>query len=154
MRIALATCSRLPEPDPDQRPLLDALRSLGADAQMLAWDDPAADWDRLDLCVIRSTWNYHNQLPEFLAWARRTSRKTTLLNPLEIVRWNCDKRYLKELEASGIRTIPTEYYPRDGKRGLRKILAERGWTDVVIKPRVSASSFMTRRFNDGSMKSA
>ncbi len=154
MRIALATCRRLPEPDPDQRPLLDALRSLGADAKMLAWDDPASDCAGFDLCVIRSTWNYHKHLREFLAWARKASRQTKLMNPWKIVRWNSDKIYLKELESSGIRTIPTVFYPRGGKRSLQSILVERGWTDVVIKPRISASSFMTRRFGCDDLRSA
>ena len=49
----MATCRRKPEPDPDEEPLLRELRRLGADAETLAWDDPAADLGRFDLCVIQ-----------------------------------------------------------------------------------------------------
>ncbi len=149
MRIALATCLSKPEPDPDEAPLLKELRSLGADARMLAWDDPAADPGEFDLCVIRSTWNYIHHLPAFLVWARRASRRTRLLNRFETVRWNCDKKYLRELAAAGIPTVPTAFYPRGGKRRLADVLSGRGWTDVVLKPRVGAASLMTRRFKDG-----
>ncbi len=147
MRIALATCLKLPEPDPDQQPLLRELRACGADAQMLAWDDPAADCARFDLCVIRSTWNYIHDLPGFLAWAKQASRQTLLLNPWHIVRWNSHKSYFKTLAARGSRTVPTVFYPRQGRRPLRGIISRRGWDEVVIKPQVGAASYLTRRFN-------
>ena len=147
MRIALATCLKLPEPDPDQQPLLRELRACGADAQMLAWDDPAADCAHFDLCVIRSTWNYIHDLPGFLAWAKQASRQTLLLNPWHIVRWNSHKSYFKTLAARGSRTVPTVFYPRQGRRPLRGSISRHGWDEVVIKPQVGAASYLTRRFN-------
>ena len=149
MKIALATCRRLPEPDADEKALLGALRSLGAEPTMAAWDDPRVDWASFDLCVIRSTWNYVHRLPEFLSWAKKVSRLTRLANPRELVRWNADKRYLKDLEARGVRVVPTVFYARGSARPLSGLLAGRGWTDVVIKPRVGAGSFLTRRFSKG-----
>ncbi|MBI3548396.1 MAG: hypothetical protein HY078_05005 [Elusimicrobia bacterium] len=146
MRIALATCRRLPEPDPDEKPLLAALEALGADVGTLAWDDPRADAGAFDLCVLRSTWNYVHHLPEFLAWTRRTSNRTRLLNPASIVRWNVDKRYLARFAARGLRTVPTAYVRKGAPGRLRDLLGRRGWTDVVVKPRVGAGSFMTKRF--------
>lgn len=154
MRIALATCRRLPEPDPDQQPLLAELRRLGAQAEMLAWDDPGADPGRFDLCVIRSTWNYIHDLPAFLAWTRRAARRTRLLNGADIARWNCDKRYLAALAKRGIPVVPTVFYPRGGRERLKDLVAGRGWEELVIKPQVSAASFMTRRFGQGRFKRA
>ncbi|MFI5361898.1 MAG: RimK family alpha-L-glutamate ligase [Elusimicrobiota bacterium] len=153
MKIALATCRRLPEPDHDERPLLAALRAEGADARAAAWDDPSVDWAGFDLCVIRSTWNYVHHLPEFLAWAKKVSRLALLVNPLSVVRWNSDKSYFKDLAKWGVRTVPTIYYPRGSGRALTRALAGRGWSDIVIKPRVGASSFLTKRFN-GTLKGA
>jgi hypothetical protein len=40
MRVDLATCRVLPEPDPDQALLLRALAGAGIDARMRAWDGP------------------------------------------------------------------------------------------------------------------
>jgi hypothetical protein len=39
MKIALVACVELPEPDPDERPLLEALRGAGHEARTICWDD-------------------------------------------------------------------------------------------------------------------
>lgn len=145
MRIAIATCKRLPEADHDEKPLLDELRRLGAEPAMLPWDGGGAA-DGYDLCVIRSTWNYIHDLPGFLAWTKDAARRTTLRNPASVVKWNSDKRYLGELARRGVPAVPTVFHPRGGERRLARSIAGRGWTELVIKPRVGAASFMTRRF--------
>ena len=147
--IAFATCLRLPEPDPDAQPLLEAVRALGAKAEWLAWDDPAADLARCELCVVRSTWDYIHRLDDFLAWAERASEATRLLNPYPVIRWNADKRYLRDLERRGVRVVPTVYVPKGSPAALRELLDGRGWEDVVIKPQIGAASFATRRFDAG-----
>ena len=43
------------------------------------------------LALIRSTWDYIDRLPQFLAWVEATGRRTRLLNPPAVVRWNTDK---------------------------------------------------------------
>jgi hypothetical protein len=146
MRVALATCLKPPEHDPDQDALLEALRSLGVDAEMAAWDDPAVEYRRFDACVIRSTWDYIHRHAAFLEWTRRVSSETRLLNPADVVAWNSDKRYLGELEARGVPTVPTAYVGRGERGDLERLARDRGWGEVVIKPRVGAGSFATRRF--------
>lgn len=148
VRIAVATCLRLPEPDPDQDPLLDALRAKGADATLAAWDDPAVDWGAFDGCVIRSTWNYYHALDGFLAWAERVAQVTRLWNPIEVVRWNAHKRYLRDLAARGARVVPTRWIARGAPpQALDEAVAALGYP-VVIKPAVSAASFGTLRLDD------
>lgn len=144
-RIALVTCVKLPEPDPDEALLLAALRARVVDAQMLAWDDPHADASAFDLCVLRSTWNYYHALPEFLAWAERTDRITTLWNPLPVIRWNTHKRYMRDLAERGVPTVPTAWIEQTGRKSLREAFDELGAREVVVKPAVSAASFDTIR---------
>lgn len=140
----------LPEPDPDQEPLLAALRATGLVAEMLAWDDPAARRPgAFDLCVLRSSWNYFRAPEAFLAWCAEADRASRLLNPLPVVRWNLHKRYLLELEAAGVPVVPTVLLERGAAADLPGLIAERGWPDVVVKPAVSAASFLTRRFRPG-----
>ena len=81
MRVALVTCAVLPEPDPDEDLLLEALRAAGVEARMLAWDDPRGDPAALDLCVLRSTWNYYRDATAFRAWIDRAAAATRVLNP-------------------------------------------------------------------------
>jgi glutathione synthase/RimK-type ligase-like ATP-grasp enzyme len=154
VRIAVATCARLPEPDPDQNLFLDALRGEGAHATLAAWDDPAVDWASFDACVIRSTWNYYHALDDFLAWAERVAKVTRLWNPIEIVRWNVHKRYLRDLEARGASVVPTRWIDRASPASaLDETIAALGYP-VVIKPAVSAASFGTLRLDDASQLDA
>ena len=53
MRIALLTCDPLPEPDPDETPLLEAFRERGHDAESVVWDDPAASFSGFDALIRR-----------------------------------------------------------------------------------------------------
>ncbi|MGW4562474.1 ATP-grasp domain-containing protein [Streptomyces sp. NPDC004561] len=110
-RIALATYDPGAEPgkDVDLPVLVRALRDAGAGAEARYWDDPDADWGGYDLVVIRSTWDYSWRADEFAAWVERVGRATRVANPADVVRWNTDKRYLGELAAAGVPTVPTRY---------------------------------------------
>ena len=100
-RIAFVTAIASLARDDDMPPLLDACARAGVDAEVRAWDDPTVSWTRYDLVVLRSPWDYHARLPEFLAWCARTDAASRLLNPLAVVRWNTDKHYLADLAAAG-----------------------------------------------------
>lgn len=146
MRLRIATCRPLPEADEDEELLLAALAARGVEARMAAWNDPAEDWDARLPTVIRSTWDYVHELPRFLAWAERAARSGPLWNPLEVVRGNVHKRYLLELEARGVATVPTALVERGRGPALAELARERGWSRLMIKPAVGASSYGARRF--------
>jgi hypothetical protein len=124
--------------------LKPALVTQGLSAALVAWDDPAVDWAAFRLCVIRATWDYHLRLPEFLAWAEGVAARTALWNPLNLVRWNSHKSYLRDLERRGVAIVPTVFALHGSSLDLAALLAERGWTQAVIKPAVSASAYATR----------
>lgn len=145
-RVAIVTCARLPEPDPDEQLILERLNQAGLEAQLLSWDDPSSDPAGFDLCVLHSTWNYYRTPEQFGVWIERTAARTRLINPPPVVRWNLHKRYLAELERAGLPIVPTEFCDRGSERRLQAIVRDRGWSEVVIKPCISAASFMTRRF--------
>jgi hypothetical protein len=154
MRIAIASCNAIPEPDVDEDLLLGALKTAGIDARVLPWDDESAPFAEHDLVVLRSTWNYYKRVDEFVAWVERTSTKTRVLNPPSIVAWNAKKSYLVELEKSGVAIVPTEFVKRGERRDVALVLDTRGWDEVVIKPLVSAGSFRTERFSRANVAGA
>ena len=147
MKLRIATCARLPEVDVDEAPLAAALAAAGFDARLLAWDDPAVDWDSPVPTILRSTWNYALDLPAFLAWIDRAARAAPLWNPPDVVRANVRKRYLLELAARGVPVVPTK-------------LVEHGdvsiWPEgrIVIKPEVGAGSLDARVFDRGGPEAA
>jgi hypothetical protein len=152
MRLRIATCRPLPEPDPDEEILLEALRARGVDARMAAWNDPRENWHEPEPTVIRSTWDYVHDFERFLAWARAAESVAPLWNPFEAVRWNAHKRYLSELEQAGHAVVPTVLVDRRSRASLFAVAREHDWNDVVVKPAVSAASFGTRRFGAGDLR--
>ena len=138
-RVALVTCSELADLDPDDRLVVAPLAARGVVAEPVVWDDPAVDWARYDLAVLRSPWDYMSRRDEFVAWAARVPR---LVNPADVVRWNTDKRYLDELSAAGVPTVPTGWVlPGEPWQPP----ADRG--EYVVKPAVSAGSQDTGRYD-------
>jgi len=149
LRIALAGMADLSEPDHDEAPLREALERAGCETHVVAWDDPdpaRRSLAEFDACVLRATWNYFEDPDGFLDWLDDAERACRLHNSAAAVRWNLHKRYLLQLAASGVPIIPTVCLEADEGASLHALLDERGWDDVVVKPAVSAGSFLTRRF--------
>ncbi|MES5821323.1 hypothetical protein [Streptomyces sp. RG80] len=141
-RVALVTYDPRPEPshDRDLPVLLAALRAAGAEADAVFWDDADVDWGGYDLALIRSTWDYSRRVGEFVAWAERCGKATRLANPPEVVRWNTDKRYLGELAAAGVPTVPTRYLAP----GDPADLPDEG--EYVVKPTSGAGARYAARY--------
>jgi hypothetical protein len=78
LKVFFATRAVAPDIDPDDEPLRDALRARGVEVRPAVWSDPDVDWSAADLCLIRSTWDYHRHLREFIAWAERVDAVTRL----------------------------------------------------------------------------
>lgn len=151
-RIALVTARAARGTDHDMAALLAALHAAGADAREVDWDDAAVDWSSFDLALLRSTWDYFERLPSFLAWAERVMRQTRLLNPLDVIRWNTDKHYLADLERAGVPVVPTAFVEpgADPAAALATLLAAHPSAhDIVVKPAVGAGSRDARRHARG-----
>jgi glutathione synthase/RimK-type ligase-like ATP-grasp enzyme len=150
MRIALARCCDLPEPDMDEVPTVAALRDAGHTAECLNWDDPHAEpAANFDAVVIRAAWNYINDVRGFLNWVDNTARVTTLLNSPADVRWNVHKGYLTVLESAGVPIVPTRVVRTGQSLDVARLVESEGWPKVVIKPAVGAGSFLTHCFEPG-----
>ena len=139
--VGLATWEGLPGLSADDQRLLAPLRDRGLQPVPVVWSESAPDAARLDLVVVRSTWDYHHRLAEFLAWIDRVGGRTRLWNPPATVRWNSDKRYLQELARRGVATIPTVWSSEF--ESVTRTLRDRGWDRGVLKPTVSASGYAT-----------
>jgi glutathione synthase/RimK-type ligase-like ATP-grasp enzyme len=138
-RVALATCAEVAHGDEDHPALAQALAERGVEARPAVWDDAGVDWARFDLVVVRSTWDYAERRDAFLAWAASLPR---VLNELEVLRWNTDKRYLRELERAGVPVVPTRFLERG-----EPFEAPEG--RFVVKPAVSAGSRHSASYEPG-----
>lgn len=146
MRIAFVTSVGWPNLTDDDRLAVAELTRRGAEVQPAVWDDPGMNWSHFDRVVLRSCWDYHLRLPEFLDWLDRMERaKIALWNPPSLIRFNADKAYLEALAAAGVPGVPTLRAEKGEPADLAVLLDRQGWTEAVVKPAVSASAFRTRR---------
>jgi hypothetical protein len=142
-RLALATCSEVPELDPEGQLLLGACRDAGIDTEAAIWDEGDIDWEGFDLVVLRSTWDYKDKPAEFRAWTSRVGRR--LRNTPEIVSWNLSKHYLDVLRGWGFPIVPTQFLePGACHEEIAGALPAAG--EFVVKPAVSAGSTDTARY--------
>lgn len=143
MDVALVTFADLPDLDPDDQPLVPALAARAIEASPVRWDDPDFDWGRIRMALVRSPWDYFKRFPEFMAWASRVAESTRLENPLPVLAWSLDKRYLIELAAAGLPVVPSLLLEAGEPADLAPLLAARSWRRAVVKPAISADSWET-----------
>jgi glutathione synthase/RimK-type ligase-like ATP-grasp enzyme len=129
----------------DDELAIEPLTSLGWHVETVSWRETGVDWGRFDLVVIRTTWDYQKYPDEFIATLERIDTATRLENSLDVVRWNLDKRYLRELDSRGVRIVPTIWDGVYDKSSFDQWLAELETDEVIIKPTVSATAQNTFR---------
>ena len=116
-----------------------ALDAVGVTASWHVWSDPQVDWQAYDLTVVRSTWDYTIDRAGFLAWAHAVPR---LANPGEVLAWNTDKTYLRDLAEAGVPVVPTAWADPGEP-------VELPGGEFVVKPSIGAGSNGAGRFADG-----
>lgn len=120
--------------------LIHFLRNKDLPVVPTIWNDETVDWGSFDVAVIKSPWDYHNHLTEFWSWLDRLEKLgVKVLNPAEIIKWNSDKHYLKDIAQKGLPVIPSGYIEKGGR--FDTDFFDHFNTDkLVIKPCVSAGA--------------
>ncbi|MFT3997717.1 MAG: hypothetical protein QM667_09940 [Asticcacaulis sp.] len=121
--------------------VLEAYRAafVGFEVHAQPWSEPLTrDYD---LVLPLVAWGYHNAPDDFrTALAYIKAKGFKMLNPAEIISWNVDKRYLRDLAEAGIRIIPTLFADRLTPDSLVAARVDFGQTALVLKPVVSAGA--------------
>jgi glutathione synthase/RimK-type ligase-like ATP-grasp enzyme len=153
--LAIATCREFPVLLDDDQPIVAGLAAHGVVAETVLWDEPR-DWTRYAGVLLRSVWDYYQRPTEFLAWlAQLEARGVRLWNPIPLVRWNADKRYLRDLEARGVRVPPTCWVePGTSVEQALSAIRATGWDDLVVKPSVSGGAWRTLRLRRAELDGA
>ena len=134
--------------DHDLPLLTDALAVAGIPARIVLWTDPSIVWQDFDLVVIRSPWDYPERPREFLDWLDSVAAVTTVLNAPDLIRWNIDKTYLRDIAAvSDVPLVPTTFCTTHAE--VETACAAVDAARLVIKPSVSAGSQNTGLFEVG-----
>ena len=123
------------------------LAERGWHVEPVSWHRSEVDWSRFEAVVIRTPWDYHNDLDAFLTTLEHIDHSSARLeNDLRLVQWNAHKTYLRDLEARGVPTIPTRWEHGFSAEGAaRRLFDELDAAELVVKPTVGAGADDTFR---------
>jgi len=151
--VTLLTCQAYFKPDKitpyiqnilfEEQLLKSALEKQGLTVEITYWDNPSYDWSKTKSVIFRTIWDYFEKFEEFFKWLDEIKHQTQLINSYELVKWNIDKHYLKDLNENGINIVPTYFAKQNTKESLLDISNKMDWDDLVIKPAISAAAFQT-----------
>lgn len=134
--IVFATFARHPDYQPDDRLAVAALEARGATVSPVVWNGDFAAFEAADAVVVRSTWDYWDNLDGFLAWFDRLGQLPHVYNPPSLMKWNVSKRYLSRLQEMGACLPPTRFCaatPGD----FAAAMTDLGIVEAVAKPVIS-----------------
>jgi len=117
------------------------LHDVGWTVEMVSWRKEY-NWSQFDVVVIRTTWDYQNDPDAFLVVLESIDRSGARLeNSLELVRWNMQKTYLRDIASRGTPIVPTLWQEEavDTKK-LGSFFDQLHTEEIIIKPIIGASA--------------
>ena len=116
------------------------MAELGWETEMVPWRSPV-DWNDYDLVYICTPWDYQNDVAGFFEVLDRIEASSaTLVNSLDLVHWNLEKDYLRDLESRGAGIVPSIFCDAFDEQDIAGWFAAHGKDRVVVKPLVGANS--------------
>lgn len=119
--------------------LKPAAAAAGTTIEAVAWDAAVA-WSTYDAAIIGTTWDYHARPEAFLAALDDISKACPLFNPVALVGWNLDKRYLRDLAARGIPSIETIWADIVDETTVAEAFDRLQTDDLVLKRQIGAGA--------------
>lgn len=131
--------------------LLEPMLRYGWEVETVSWRKQNVDWNAFDVVIIRSCWDYQDEPEQFLAVLEEIERSSARLeNPLDVVRWNLKKHYLRDLQAKGIPVVPTIWLDELEAEQIPALFSHWSTDEIILKPVVSATAFDTFRLTQES----
>jgi hypothetical protein len=147
-RIAFLTNLEHAHLTPDDRLVLEHLDPAILTVEPALWDDERVDWKLFDAIVVRSPWDYSIRFDRFRAWLSTIETLgIPVHNPIDLLRWNYHKFYLRDLRERGFLIPDTLFIPKGSRPSLKQIMNGRSWKAMILKPAVSAAARNTHRLD-------
>ena len=103
MNITFVTYAAQPEPSANDALVAEWLIRQGHHVKGVPWTEDLERFADADLVVVRSTWDYPQHPEQFARWLDNVRDRLPIANPVDLMKWNMDKRYLLDLEQQGFR---------------------------------------------------
>ncbi len=110
--------------------------------ETVPWKTQSADWDRFDIVLVRTTWDYHHFPDHFLSVIDEiAASKTRLENSADLIKWNISKKYLSELSDNSVVIVPTIFIGKNANpTDLADWQSQLASEHLILKPVISANS--------------
>ncbi|WP_316734410.1 hypothetical protein [Pedobacter aquatilis] len=121
--------------------LLLFLKEKGLNIEMVIWNDEKINWENYQLAILKSPWDYFDLYEDFKIWLNLLEEKNIrLLNPIDVIRWNADKHYLKDIEAAGLNITPSIFITDGEEINLNAFFEKFNTDKLIVKPCVSGGA--------------
>jgi glutathione synthase/RimK-type ligase-like ATP-grasp enzyme len=127
--------------------LFEPMKTLGWIAEEVSWRNENVDWSDFDAVIVRSTWDYQNDLEKFKNILEKINSVSHLENDFELMKWNMNKNYLFDLEQKGVRIVETIWEKSFNSSLVHEYFDKLNTDEIIIKPNVSASADNTFRLS-------
>ena len=150
-KVALLTMDQADDFMVYDRLLDQPLIGHGFQPDHVSWHDESIDWNQYDVAVIRSTWDYQDNVDKYLKVLEKIeASQARLENSLDVVKWNINKNYLKEVEAKGADIVPTLWVEKINYDLVESYFDQFNTDLIIIKPTISANAENTFWLKRGS----
>lgn len=148
-RCAFLSMDNLQEFECYDHMLIHPFKGAGWQVDVVSWREKETDWDKYEVVIIRSCWDYQKAPVDFLDTLKKIDLSTAwLVNSLKLVEWNIDKNYLKELEKKGVAIVPTLWLNHFNTADFHSFFTTFKTDEIIIKPLVGANSDNTFWLNE------
>lgn len=115
--------------------------AMGWKTEVVSWRSASVNWSDYSAVIIRSPWDYQDDMESFLEVLSDIEQSTAQLeNSLNVVKWNINKNYLKSLAAEQVTIVPTLWPEAFDANNMAGYFSHFATEQIVLKPRVSANA--------------
>ncbi len=129
----------------------DALKAEGLGVIRKSWDDEEFDWSATKYALFRTTWDYFDRYPEFSKWLDHVTSHTKLINSEQLVYWNIDKHYMRDLHAKGVRIPQTRFIEKGEETTIAEAVRDLQTEYFILKPCVSGGARHTYKIHQSEL---
>jgi hypothetical protein len=121
--------------------LLAYLKAKGLQVAYNVWNNAAVNWGSYEAVILKSPWDYFDKVAEFKNWLQQLQKEQIkVLNPIDVVNWNLDKKYLLDIEQAGFAIVPTRIVPQNSFFAAEPFFELWQTNTILIKPAISGGA--------------
>jgi glutathione synthase/RimK-type ligase-like ATP-grasp enzyme len=125
--------------------LVEPMKTMGWLTEEISWRNENVNWSDYDAVIVRTTWDYQNDIEKFIKVLENINKSTHLENDFELMKWNMNKNYLFDLYEKGVKIVDTIWEKKFNSVNAYSYFERLNTKEIIIKPNISACADNTFR---------